>query len=112
MVDKPLTLRFEHDRRSPNSPDIVWTVAAESFRVLDHDGLKQVAIPNDHGVDIYHPLMGDDNSYDRLYVMNASGATVARFVAATPRTEEEKAAAEEKIAELYRNPEPPLVETA
>jgi len=72
------TLRFESDRRG-TGPSVVWMVEAESYRVLDRNTSKDIGVPNEHGVEIYHQINGEEGCYDRCYVMNSQGRTVAVF---------------------------------
>ena len=74
------TLRFESDSRG-TSPAIVWMASAPQYRVLDRGATKDIGIPNEHGVEIYHPISGAEGGYDRCFVMNAQGRTVAKFEA-------------------------------
>ena len=74
-----LTLRFESDARTPEG-DIVWITEVPDFRVYTPQGVPSIAIKNEHGVEIHHLISGDEGSYDRCYVMNSSGHTVAKFV--------------------------------
>jgi hypothetical protein len=75
-----LTLRFESDSRG-SDPDTTFVVETSEFRTRrEKDGSVNVLIPNENGVDIYHPLGFDVGSHDRCYVMNSAGATVARYL--------------------------------
>ena len=72
------TLRFESDSRG-SGPGIVWMVGAQQYRVVDRGDSKDIGIPNEHGVEVYHQINGEEGCYDRCFVMNAQGRTVARF---------------------------------
>lgn len=67
------TLRFESDA------GLTWMVETRSFRVHYKESMIDIAIPNENNVDIYHPIAKDKGFYDRLFVMNSSGKTVAKF---------------------------------
>lgn len=82
-----LTLRFESDTRSSDAADIVFMIEAKSFRARTHrDGCVDIYIANEHGVDIAHPVSGSLGGYDRCFVMNEAGQTVAKFAASAPGT--------------------------
>jgi hypothetical protein len=75
-----LTLRFETDARGSEQGDTTFVIEAKQFRTESkRDGSIDVIIANEHGVDIYYPIGIGPGSYDRCYVMNAEGATVARY---------------------------------
>lgn len=74
------TLRFESDSRG-TGPGIVWMAETETYRVIDRGATKDIGIPNENGVEIYHQITGAEGCYDRCYVMNSQGRTVARFEA-------------------------------
>lgn len=73
-----LTLRFESESRG-TAPNIVWMVETPSYRVYERAGRKDIAIPNEHDVEIHHPVGPSEDEYDRCFVMNSQGRTVARF---------------------------------
>lgn len=75
-----LTLRFETDARGSEQGDMTFIVEAKEFRTRAHkDGSLDVLIANENGVEIAHPIGHDLGSHDRCFVMNAAGATVARY---------------------------------
>lgn len=88
------TLRFESDSKG-TGPSVVWMAEASQYRVLDRGVSKDIGIPNEHGFEVYYPIDGGEGGYDRCFVMNSHGRTVARFeaeVAAINKPISEKAA--------------------
>ena len=80
-----LTLKFEHDTRSSDSGDVTFMIEVPSFRTREQrDGAIDVLIENEHGVQISHPVNGTVGGYDRCYVMNHAGQTVAKLVPQPP----------------------------
>jgi hypothetical protein len=74
------TLRFESDARGSEQGDMTFVVETKEFRTIRHsNGEIDVLIANENGVDIYHPIGHGPGSHDRCFVMNAAGATVARY---------------------------------
>ena len=80
-----LTLRFESDRRGSQGDDIVFMTEAKSFRTRVHrDGGVDVLLEGESGVEVSHGIYGTLGSYDRCFVMNADGQTIAKFKALEP----------------------------
>lgn len=78
-----LTLRFESDARGSGGA-ISYVTSAKAFRAIEKPGCIDVMIANENGVEIAHPIAGCLGSYDRLYVMNEAGQTVAKYTAPLP----------------------------
>jgi hypothetical protein len=75
-----LTLRFESDARGSGQGDLTFVIEAKEFRTeAKNDGSIDVLIANENGVEIYYPIGHGPGSHDRCFVMNAAGATVARY---------------------------------
>ena len=75
------TLRFESDILVSGGADVVWMTETPSYRVEHRGEIRQIGIPNEHGVDVYHILGSGEGCYDRCFVMNSQGRTVAKFEA-------------------------------
>lgn len=80
-----LTLRFERTARAVPSDEGTFFVAAPSFRTEHRDGQVEVEVLNEDRQIVETCSVGHDlGCYDCLYVMNAAGATVARFLPPLP----------------------------
>lgn len=75
-----LTLRFESDSRGTGGA-ISYLTSAKSFRAIEKPGVIDVMIENENGVEIAHPIAGCLGAFDRLFVMNEAGQTVAKYMA-------------------------------
>lgn len=75
-----LTLRFESESRG-DGPNVIFMVETRSYRVYERGGRKDIAIPNENDIDIYYCLGSGERDFDRCFVMNSLGRTVARFEA-------------------------------
>lgn len=84
-----LTLRFESDARSAgcDEPDITYVTEAPAYRSRSLKGGFDILIANENGVEIAHPVNGGVGGYDRCFVMNSHGKTVARYDASNIEAE-------------------------
>lgn len=84
-----LTLKFENDPRSSDGGATTFMIEAASFRTRDNaDGSVDVLIENANGVEIAHPIGGTLGTYDRCFVMNEAGKTVAKYLPRLARPSE------------------------
>lgn len=71
------TLRFESDSRASNDGGISHVVEASTFRTQTMgDGSIEITFPESNET---HVVDGQLGGYDRCFVMNAGGATVAQY---------------------------------